>query len=88
MSKTKEDIYNSLSSFSNQEKEHILSFLKDIQDGKKINRDSIRKWLKDDFYIVPATSSGIALGRSILLRTGIISRSCSMAIYKLEIVCA
>ena len=34
------------------------------------------------------TSSGLALGKSILLRTGIISKSFSKAKYKFEIVCA
>ena len=38
--------------------------------------------------ISSSTSSGIALGMSILLITGIISKSCSIAIYKLDIVCA
>ncbi len=35
-----------------------------------------------------ATSSGLAEGRSILFMTGMISKSCSMAKYKLEMVCA
>ena len=38
--------------------------------------------------ISSSTSSGIALGMSILLITGIISRLCSMAIYRFEMVCA
>ena len=38
--------------------------------------------------ISSSTSSGMAEGMSILLMTGIISRSCSMAIYRLEMVCA
>lgn len=38
--------------------------------------------------ISSSTSSGIALGMSHLLMTGMISRSCSMAIQRLDIVCA
>ena len=38
--------------------------------------------------ISSSTSSGIALAMSHLFITGIISRSCSKAIYRLEMVCA
>lgn len=58
----KQDLDYSLARFSLQEKEHILSFLRDLQDRKRIERSSIRKWLKDDFYQVPAGDMPRLLG--------------------------
>lgn len=58
----KQDLDYSLARFSKEEQQHIISFLRDLQDRKRIERSSIRKWLKDDFYQVPAGDMPRLLG--------------------------
>jgi len=61
-SHSKQDIEYSLKNFSKDEKDHILTFLRDLQEHRRVERGSIRKWLKDDFYIIPASDMPDMLG--------------------------
>jgi hypothetical protein len=53
--KVKQDLEYSLAQFTKEEQQEIVSFLRALQDRHRIERGSIRKWLKEDFFIIPAT---------------------------------
>ena len=69
--------------------EHILDKISSIPCPVFPLAKTISSFSQDNSSIISSlTSSGCALGKSILFIIGIIFKSCSNAKYKLEIVCA